>query len=70
MQNKNMLVAEEVKYEFRKTARQEANDALVKPFWDESGRLFVLQGARKPTDFFGDKGTRQIKIFNMFGEQI
>ena len=70
MQTKNMLLAEEIKWEFRKTARQEQVDLLAQPIWDEVGRLFVLQGQRRPADFMFDKSMRAIKIYSIFGEPI
>ena len=65
-----MLTAEEVKYEFRKTARYESIDQVTKPIWDEAGRLFVLQGEKKPSAFMWDKEARHIKIFSIFGEPV
>ena len=68
MQNKNMLAATEAKWEFKKTARQETPDSYSCGIWDDFGRFFVLQGMKPPGPW--DKGTRHIKIFNIFGEPM
>jgi len=65
-----MLTADEIKWEFRKTARQEQSDLMAIPIWDDVGRLFVLQGIRRPQDLLYDKSLRSIKIYSIFGEPV
>jgi len=68
MQKTNQLAAEEVKYEFRKTARHETTDGKTVALWDDSGRYFVVYGVKKAGPF--DKEKRNINIYSLFGEKL
>ena len=55
MQNKNILSAGEIKFDFRKTARHETTDSFTTAIWDEFGRFFVIYGTKNPMAFVQDK---------------
>lgn len=64
----NKMAAEEVYYEFKKTARHEAVDVVTRGLWDKFGRFFVVHG-KKGAGLF-DKELRNIKIYSIFGEPL
>lgn len=64
----NKMAAEEVGYEFKKTARHEAIDVVTRGVWDKFGRFFVVHG-KKGAGLF-DKELRNIKIYSIFGEPL
>lgn len=67
MQTKNILKGDQVRYEFRKTARQESMEAKTVGIWDELGRFFAIYGVKSggTADKF-----KNIRIFNIFGEPL
>jgi hypothetical protein len=67
MQTKNILKGDQVRYEFRKTARQESMEAKTVGVWDELGRFLAIYGVKSggTADKF-----KNIRIFNIFGEPL
>jgi len=64
----NLLSADEVKFEFRKTARHEVQDQKTEGQWDQFGRFFTIYGMRRPGPFDNEK--RNIYIYSIFGEPL
>jgi hypothetical protein len=67
MQATNMLKGDQVKYEFRKTARQETQESRTVGVWDAFGRFFTIYGV-KGTSF--EKSLRNVRVFTIFGEPL
>jgi len=61
------LVAAEVKYEFKKTARQEIRELKFDFCWDQSGRYFTAFGIKNTSI---DSKPKSIKMFNLVGEPV
>lgn len=64
------MKADLVKYEFRKTARQESNESKNVGVWDEFGRFFAIYGAKSNMPLSSGKELRSVRIFNIFGEPL
>ena len=64
----NQLQSEQARFEFRKTARQEAIDQKTAGVWDEFGRFLVVHGVKKPGPI--DKERRHIRIYSIFGKPL
>ena len=66
--NSNTMGANDIKYEFRKTARHEIADGKSETVWDQLGRYLCIYGVKKPGPF--DKEKRSVRIFSILGEQL
>ena len=62
------MAAEEISFDFKKTARHEATDQNPQGIWEKFGRFFVVHGKKAPGLF--DKELRSIRIYSMFGEPL
>lgn len=73
MKKENLLKGNQIKYEFRKTARQETSERETVGVWDEFGRFFTIYGV-KPSGpmMFGSSAEkfRSVRLFTIFGEPL
>ena len=66
-----MLKGEQVKYEFRKTARQDTTESKTVGVWDEFGRFFTIYGVKGMMPSFGASDKfRNVRIYTIFGEPL
>lgn len=74
MKKENILKGNLIRYEFRKTARQETNDRETVGVWDEFGRFFTIYGVKTSSGpmMFGSSAdkVRSLRIYTIFGEPM
>jgi hypothetical protein len=66
-QKTNLLASEEVKYDFKKTAKQDVSESRHNAVWDPTGRYLAIYGVKRSHI---DKQEKSIKFYSIFGEPI